>query len=326
VDRRGFLGTLAGSILAAPFVAGAQPAGRTVHIGVLSTGQPRSSPLYQASEGRLRELGYVDGRNATIHFRTAEGRLERIAPLTRELVRLKVDVLLTAGPEATIRAVKDAADVTPVVMIAVDFDPVASGHVASLAHPGGNMTGVTFRQLELAAKRLELLKEALPQATRVAVLWDAAAAEQLQSTRTSALTLGLQLESVELQDLPYDFDVAFRRIRRGRAEALLVLTTPVIFRERTRIADQATKGRLPTFFAFREHVEAGGLCSYGPNFSIMFRRAADYLDKILKGAKPAELPVEQPTKFELVINLKPAKALGLTIPPSLLQRADQVID
>jgi ABC-type uncharacterized transport system substrate-binding protein len=312
-------------VLTAPLAAEAQQARKTAHIGILSSGQTRSSPLYEAFERRLRELGYTDGRNATIEFRGADGRPARIVELTKELVRLKIDVLLTAGGEVALRAAKEATGTIPIVMVAVDTDPVAGGYVASLAHPGGNMTGVVLQQIDLTAKRLELLKEAVPRATRVAVLWDASAADQLKAAEATERPLGLQLQSVELRNPPYDFEGAFRTMSQGHADALFVLTTPLIFRERARIAGYAAKNRLPTAFAFREHVDAGGLLSYGVNFSDMFRRAAEYVDRILKGANPADLPVEQPTKFELVINLKTAKALGLTIPPSLLLRADEVI-
>jgi putative ABC transport system substrate-binding protein len=270
-------------------------------------------------------LGYTDGENATIEFRSGEGIPARIVEVTKELVRLKIDVLLTAGGVAALRAAKEATGTIPIVMVAVETDPVADGYVASLAHAGGNMTGVTFRQLELTSKRLELLKVALPRVTRVAVLWDTSAADQLKAAEAAARTLGLQLRPVELRNPPYDFDGAFRTMSQDRTGALFVVTTPLIFRERARIAGQAAKHRLPTVFSFREHVEAGGLFSYGVNFTDMFRRAAEYVDRILKGAKPADLPIEQPTKFELVINLKIATALGLTIPSSLLLRADEVI-
>jgi putative ABC transport system substrate-binding protein len=311
--------------LTPPLLGEAQQAQKTVHIGILSAGQTRSSPLYVAFERRLRELGYTDGRNARIEFRGAEGRPERMVERTKELVRLKIDVLLTAGGDATLRAAKETAGSIPIVMVAVDSDPIAGGYVASLAHPGGNMTGIVFHQLALTAKRLQFLKEALPRVTRVAVLWDTSAAAQLAAAEAAAGPLGLQLQPVELRNPPYDFEGAFRTVSQGHADALFVLTTPLIFRERARIAGYAVKSRLPTVFSFREHIEAGGLFSSGVNFSDMFRRAAEYVDRILKGAKPADLPVVQPTKYELVINLKTAKALGLTIPQSLLLRADEVL-
>jgi len=210
-------------------------------------------------------------------------------------------------------------------MVSVNYDPVELGYIASLARPGANITGVLFLHRELTGKRFELFKEMLPGVKRVAVLSDPLAAEQIRAVEAANRSIGLKLQSIELRPPSYDVESAFRAARSSQAQALLVLTTPVIFRERSKIAELALKNRLPTSFAHREHVDAGGLMSYGPNFEDMWRHAAVYVDKILKGAKPADLPVEQPTKFELVINLKTAKALGLTIPQTLLQRADQVI-
>jgi ABC-type uncharacterized transport system substrate-binding protein len=320
----GFAVVLAVTLIG-PFAAGAQPTERRVRIGICSAGQTRSSPLYEAFEQRLRELGYVDGRNVSIEFRSAGGNPELIPRLTRELVDLGVDVLLTAGGESSIRAAKEATRTIPVVIVAVDFDPIAGGYVASLGHPGGNMTGVIFQQRELTAKRLEILTHAFPKLTRVAVLWDNYGADQVSGALEAARTLHLQAQPIELRSLPYDYDGALRMAKRGRAEALLVMTSAVIFRDRVRFAGLAVQSRVPTMFPFREIVEVGGLMSYGANLTGMFRLAAEYVDRILKGAKPADLPIQQPTKFELVINMKTAKTLGLTIPQSLLQRADQII-
>ena len=326
MKRRAFLSVMAGGLLAAPRVgADVLPAARLVRIGVCSTGQTRSSPLYQAFEQQLRELGYIDGRNLSIAFRSAGGDPALIPTLTRELVGLPVDVLLTAGGEASIRAAKEATSTIPIVMVAVDFDPIARGYVASLAHPGGNMTGVILQEPELTAKRLEILTQAVPKTTRVAVLWDAYAADQVSVAVEAARSLRLQPQPIELRHLPYDYEGALKVATRGRAQALLVLTSAVIFRDRVRFARLTVESRLPTMVPFPEIVEAGGLMSYGVNLTSLFRLAAQYVDRILKGTKPGDLPIEHPTRFELVINLKTAKALGLTIPQSLLQRADQII-
>jgi putative ABC transport system substrate-binding protein len=325
LNRRRFLATVSMSLLAAPVAAQSQQAGKPYRVGILSTGNARPAAIFQAFEQRLRELGYVDGQNLAIEFRNAEGKTDRLPGLAAELVRLNADVVVVATDPAT-RAVKEASAKIPIVMVSVNYDPVELGYIASLARPGTNITGVLFLHRELTGKRFELFKEMLPAVKRVAVLSDPLAAEQLSAVQAANRSMGLTLQTLELGKPSYDFDGAFRAAARSRAEALLVLTTPVLFRERSKIAQLALKHRLPTSFAHSEHVEAGGLMSYGPNFPEMWRFAAVYVDKILKGAKPADLPVEQPTKFELVINLKTAKALGLTIPPSLLLRADHVID
>jgi ABC-type uncharacterized transport system substrate-binding protein len=326
LNRRLFISAMTGGLLAAPLAAEAQPAVRRARIGICSAGQTRSSRLYEAFEQRLRDLGYIDGRNISIQFRSAGGNPAQIPVLTKELVGLGVDVLLTAGGEVSIRAAKEATSTIPVVMVAVDFDPVASGYVGSLAHPGGNMTGVIFQERNLTAKRLDVLTQALPKTTRVAVLWDNYAAEQVNVAVETARGLHLQLQPIELRQLPYDYEGTLKIATRGHAQALLVLTSPVLFRDRVRFARLAVQSRLPTMLPFPEIVEAGGLMSYGPNLTAIFRLAAEYVGKILKGATPADLPIEHPSKLELVINLKTAKALGLTIPPALLQRADQVIE
>jgi ABC-type uncharacterized transport system substrate-binding protein len=324
MDRRRFLLSSLVGTFASPFTAEAQPS-KGARIAILSTGNPRSAAIFQAFEQRLRELGYVEGQNLVIEFRNAEGRTERLPGIAADLVRLNVDLVVVATDPAT-RAVKEASAKVPIVMVSVNYDPVKLGYVSSLARPRTNVTGVLFFHRELTGKRLELLKEMLPAVKRVAVLSDPLAAEQVSAVEVANQSMGLTLQLIELRHPAYDFEGAFRDAVSSRAEALLVLTTPVIFRERSRVAQLAVKNRLPTSFAHHEHVEAGGLMSYGPNFPDMWRLAAAYVDKILKGAKPADLPMEQPTKFELVLNLKTAKALGLTIPQSLLLQADQVID
>ncbi len=271
----------------------------------------------------LRELGYVEGQNIVIEYRYVEGETDRIADLAGELVRLKVDVIVTASLP-TVLAAKKASNTIPIVFAAVN-DPVAAGLVASLARPGGNVTGLTNFSPDLDGKRLELLKEALPHVTRVAYLWNPdAPGTGLRGMQTVATGLGLQLQSLDVRT-PTDFDGAFESAVRGRAQALIALPSPLFITHYKRIVDFATKSRLPAMYPFRDFVAGGGLMSYTPSDE-NWRRAASYVDKIIKGAKPADLPVERPTKFELVINLKTAKALDLTIPQAILIRADQVIE
>jgi putative ABC transport system substrate-binding protein len=286
----------------------------------------RSAPGFQAVERRLRELGYVDGQTATIEFRSAEGDPARLPAIVAELAGSKVDVIVAGGPEATLRAVRQGAPNVPVVMVAVDYDPIALGYVAGLARPGGNITGVFLRQIELTGKRVELLKAAVPKLRRLAILWDDFGADQKKAAETAARALGLRVQSLEARPPAYDFAGAFAAAVRERADAMLITTTPVLFRERARVADLTLKHRLPAIFPFREFAEAGGLMTYGADLASLFGAAAPYVDKILKGARPGELPVEQPTKYELVINLKTARRLGLSLPASIVQRADHVIE
>jgi putative ABC transport system substrate-binding protein len=324
MDRRVFLGTLAGGLLATLLSAEAQEA-RVARIGMISTGSPRATPAILGFEQRLRELGHIEGQDIFIEFRNAEGNVDRLPGLVAELVRLRVDVIVTATAAAT-TAAKEATSKIPIVIAAIDFDPIALGYVSSLARPGANVTGVCFRQSELAVKRLQLFKELLPTLDRLAVLSDSLAADQLNAVEAASPSIGVKLLPVNLGNPPYDFESAFGVAKRFRVNALFVLTSAVIFRDRAQLAQLALKHRLPTSFAHREHAEAGGLMAFGANMPNMYRLVADRVDKILKGAKPADLPVEQPTKYELVINMKTAKALGLTIPQSLLLRADQVIE
>ena len=291
--------------------------------------QPLSATahLRDAFRQGLRELGYVEGQNISIDFRYAEGRPERLPDLAAELVRLKVDVIV-AAPEASIQAAQQATRTIPVVM-AVSFDPVGRGFVASLARPGGNITGLSSVGPELTGKRLELLKDMVPKLSEVAVVWDASSpseADQLKEMGVAARIVRVNLQSLSLRGPSPDFEGAFQAARRAGARALIAVDSSRTFGQRVRIADFAMQSRLPALAGFREFAEAGGLMAYGASLPDMHRRAATYVDKILKGAKPADLPVQQPTKFELVINMKTAKALGLAIPQSLLLRADQLID
>jgi putative ABC transport system substrate-binding protein len=313
-------------VLTAPLVADAQPPGKVPRIGILWPGPiaPRMH-LWKAFQEGLRQLGYVEEQNITFVIRSPEEGGKPLADLATELVGLKVDVIVTGGTLGPLAA-KNATSTIPIVM-AVSPDPVGSGLVASLARPGGNVTGLSYMAPDLGGKRLQLLKEVVPRASRVAILWNAANpyhALTVRETEAAARVLGVQLQSLEIR-APEDIDRAFEAAIRGRASALTVVEDPLVNTHRARIVALAAKSRLPAIYGLREVVEAGGLMSYAANFSDLYRRAATYVDKILKGAKPADLPVEQPTRFELVINLKTAKALGLTIPQSILIRADHVI-
>ena len=320
----GLIVPLALGILLVPLAAEAQQPSKVFRIGVLATAR---APLSEAFLQGLRELGYVEGQNIIIEWRFSEGRAEQLPVLAAELVRLKVDLIVASGTPAALPA-KNATRTIPIVMLAVG-DPVGSGLIASLARPGGNITGLTLLAgMEIVGKHLELLKEAVPKISRVAVLLNPANQShvlRLREVEVAGRSLGVQLQVLEARG-PEEFDGAFAAMTRERAGALFVFADPVFLRDRTRLADLAAKRRLPAVYELKEHAEAGGLMAYGASLPHMWRRAATYVDKILKGAKPADLPVEQPTKLELVINLKTAKALGLTIPPSILVRADQLIE
>jgi putative tryptophan/tyrosine transport system substrate-binding protein len=326
MDRRAFLAGTGAVLLAGPLAAEAQQAAKVARIGYLSTNLTANPRGREAFRQGLRELGYAEGRNVVIEYRDAEGKLERLPALVAELVALRLDVIVPLGAAAT-QAARKATKTIPIVGVAMG-DPVRSGFVASLARPSGNITGLaTFASLEIIGKNLELLKEAVPGISRVAVLWNPANPahrEVMPGVKAAARLLGVQLQPHEASG-PSEFDSAFSAILRERVGALLVMSDAIFFGYRTRLVDLAAKHRMPAMYGQSEFAEAGGLMSYGPNLSDQFRRAAYFVDKILKGAKPADLPVEQPTKFELVINLKTAKALGLTIPPSVLGRADEVI-
>ena len=327
MDRRAFLGTLAGGLLAAPLAAEAQLAGKVYRIGFLgnSTAALEANLVGPFREG-LRDLGYVEGRNVLIEYRWAEGKYDRFPALIGELLALKVAVIVTAGTPATL-AVKKATTSVPLVMLAVG-DPVGTGIVPSLSHPGGHITGLTAISTEMDAKRLELLREVVPSVSYIALLWNASsplqvlAEKQVQAAaqvlRMRVLSLGVKTEE--------EVKSALAVMARERPDALLVLADRLLLHHRALIMDFATRHRLPGVHAYRELVEAGGLMSFGPSYADMHKRAAYFVNRILKGAKPGDLPVERPLTFELVINLKTAKALGLTIPQSLLQRADQVIE
>ena len=320
----GLLVTCAFSLLTAPLAAQVQAPAKVPRIGILSPAAEASTPLFEAFRQGLRELGYVEGQNIVLEFRLAAGRAERLRDLVAELVRLKVEVILTDTMTAT-QVAKEATTMIPIVM-AASSDPVQGGLVASLAQPGGNITGMALLAPELSGKRLELLKEVVPRAAQVAVLWNPRnpVAGNLRETEAAAQALHLQLHLVEVPGAEA-LEAAFDTAMKGRADALITLPDAMLWNQRLQVASLAAKHRLPALFPEREFVDAGGLLSYGPSVPASFHRAATYVDKLLKGAKPADLPVEQPTKFELVINLKTAQALGLTIPPTLLFQADKVI-
>jgi len=326
--RREFICTLAGGLVAAPRAAEAEQAGKVYRIGVLdgSESDAGRQVRWNAFHQRMRELGYVDGQNVSFERRWAQTDLDRVQKLAAELVGLKVDIIVVGGTVAALAA-KKATSTIPIVMTSV-ADPVAVGLVASLRQPGGNITGMTSIFVELAGKRVELLKTVAPRASRIAILWDGAspgARLGVQETEAAAKTVGLTIQSVAVRS-PAEFEVAFATVVRDRAGALVISGSSIFFPHRKQVAELAVKHRLPTVASGCEYVEAGILVGYGPDYPDLYRRAAVFVDKILKGAKPGDLPVEQPTKFELVINLKTAKALGLTIPQSLLGRADQVIE
>ncbi len=313
-------------LLAAPLAAEAQQTGNMSRIGLLGTATPSLMSTWVAAlrEG-LRERGYVEGQNIAIEYRWGEGKPERFPGLAAELVGLKVDIIVTSGPHA-IRAAQRATSTIPIVMAIVD-DPVEQGFIQSFARPGGNLTGLSFQDSELETRRLQLLREAIPGIVRVAALWDSTASgpTALKAVKRAASSMGLILQVLEVHGAQ-DFERTFQAARQQRAQAVIQLASPLFAAHRKTILSLMTKERIPAVCQERTFVVDGCLMAYGPSFPDMFRRAATYVDKILRGAKPRDLPVEQPTTFEMVINLKTAKALGLTIPPSVLLRADQVIE
>jgi putative tryptophan/tyrosine transport system substrate-binding protein len=327
MDRRSFLGAITGGLLAAPRAAETQPATRTCRVGVLWFTFPSvSAPFFEAFRDGLRELGYVEGQNIVFEQRWAERNPHRYPELAAELVRLKVDMVV-AGNFESARVARDASGTIPIVLTA-GGDPLRAGLVPSLARPGGNITGLSELGPDLAPKLLQLLKEAVPRLAKVAILWDPSNPSQSptrQESESASRLLGSVIMSLEVA-VPDDFERAFGAVTRQRPDALIVYTTPIMYSHRMQIVDFVARRGLPAMYSAREFVDAGGLMSYGPNLQALFRRAATYVDRIVKGAKPGDLPIEQPTKFELMINLKTAKALGLMIPASLLQRADQVIE
>jgi ABC-type uncharacterized transport system substrate-binding protein len=324
MNRRAFITLLGGAAAAWPLAARAQQAGRLPTIGFLGAGDALALGWTAAFVRRLRELGWIEGRTVAIEYRWAEGRSERYTEIAAEFVRLNVDVIVTAG--SAVVAVKQATSVIPIVF-AIAIDPVGAGLVASLARPGGNATGLSVQATDLTGKRLELLREIVPGLSRLAIMGNIGnplAVLEMREAQAAATSLGLDATTIEIQraeDIAHGFEAI-----KGRAEALYVGSGALMVTNRVRIQTLATGARLPAMYGHRGYVEAGGLMSYGTSYPDLWRRAADFVDRILRGAKPADIPIEQPTKFDLVINLTTAKALGLDVPPTLLARADEVIE
>jgi putative ABC transport system substrate-binding protein len=322
MKRRAFIAAL-GSAAAWPLVARAQQS-KLLRVGAVA-GNPKSAPQWVAFDQRMAELGYHEGKNFVLEFIQA-ANIDDYARGYRELVTRKVDVLVALGPEIALKSAIAVTDTLPIVMVAIDYDPLSRNYVTSLARPSGNVTGLIFQQIELAAKRIQLIKEAFPHIPAAIMFWDEASADQWQAAQNAATTLGLPLFGSELREPPYNYERALDEAAPDHRRTLIVATSPFFFRDRARLAEFALRHRMVSMFVFREWVEAGGLMSYGPKFTGLVRRAAEYVDRIARGAKPADLPVELPTQFELVINLKTTKALGLDVPPTLLARADEVIE
>jgi putative ABC transport system substrate-binding protein len=324
MKRRSFI-TLLGGAAAWPLAARAQQGLKVLRIGTVST-LPREArrPTLGAFEERMRELGYVDGENLAFDY-TIERNFDRYDLATREMVRRKVDLIIATSNDA-LKSAMAATDTLPIVVVALDFDPFRLGHVTSFSRPSGNVTGVFLHQVELSVKRLQILKEAFPDVEAATAFWDHRSLYQWQETQATAPSLGLRLAGIELRHLPYDYDQALAQTPPDHRGTLVVMGSPLFFSDRQKLADFALRQRIASVFVQREHVNAGGLLSYGPSIPAMYRRAADYVDKIARGTKTTELPIEQASKFEFILNLKTAKSIGREIPTSILLRADEVIE
>jgi putative ABC transport system substrate-binding protein len=325
--RREFIATLSGAA-AWPLTARAQQTGKRPTVALLSTDpdNPLLLLAFPAFLAELRKLGFTEGENLIVEFRRIEKESSKSLAVLAELINSKVDVLVAFGPEIVLKAAAEATQVIPIIMIATNFDPIAGGYVSNIARPSGNITGLVFLAPELAAKQLELLTEAFPNGQPIAALWESDSAEQFNAAQRVAQSRHIELSSHKLEKLPIDFDEAFTAIVHDGSRSVLVLSGPSFTAQRSHIADLAIQHRLPTMFTFKLYVEAGGLMSYGIDFVPISRRAASYVAKILRGAKPSDLPVEQPSNFEFTLNLKTAKAIGVTLPTSILLRADEVIE
>jgi ABC-type uncharacterized transport system substrate-binding protein len=323
MKRREFIAVLGGAT-AWPLAARTQPAAGALRLGTVALAQ-RSAPIWVAFEQRLAELGYEEGRNFAFEFIQISS-LEGYEAGFRELVARKVDIIFHGGAELGLKWALEVTTTLPIVIVATDYDPLAHGYVTSLARPSGNVTGVFPQQIELAKKRLQIFKEALPDLQTATMFWDASSEDQWKAMSATAGEFGLRLVGIELREGPHDYEAALAQAPSDHRGALITPTSPAFYRDRDRLAELALRHRIASIFGFREWVEAGGLLSYGSNLPAMFRRAADYVGRIAKGAKPADLPIEQPTKFELILNLRTARAIGITISPMTLVRADEVIE
>ena len=328
MKRRDFITLLGGAAAVWPIAARAQHADRMRRVGVLGPGpdNPVAGPGYRIFLSELHKLGFIEGQNLVVEYRRTDEGLPKAFTGANEMVAAKAEVLVANGPEIALQGANAARPQVPIVMLANNYDPFARGYVKSLVQPGGNITGLFYRAPELAVKKLELLTEAFPERRRVAILLDSASADELSAIERAAPSMRLSLLPLKLENPPYDFDAAFRTVVHGEAQALQVLSSPFFTPQRKRIADLAIAHRLPTMFRFRVYVEAGGLMSYGVDVVPLWRRAASYVAKILRGAQPADLPVEQTANFEFSVNLKTGKAIGVELPTSILLRADEVIE
>jgi ABC-type uncharacterized transport system substrate-binding protein len=324
MKRREFL-ALIGGVAAWPLAAHAQQSGKIYRIGVFGSTGAVMVAAYQGFVDELRRAGFIEGQNLSIDRHRGDQELSAFHGNVAELVRVKADVIVALGSEPALQAALAAASPIPIVISANNYDPIERGYVKSLAQPGGNVTGVLMRQTELAEKQVELLTQAFPGKTRLAVLWDEISAYQFGAAERRAKALGLKVHALQLMNPPYDFTAAFQTLADGNSEMLLVLSSP-FFQPTQAIVDLSIQHRWPVIFIFRHYVELGGLMSYGADNVAMYRQTATYVAKILRGAKPADLPVEQPNKFELAVNLKTAKAIGIELPTSILLRADEVIE
>jgi putative ABC transport system substrate-binding protein len=324
--RRDFI-TFIGGAAARPIAARGQQPAKVFRIGFLGVSRdaPGTAASYQVFSDKLRENGFSEGQNLLIEYRRSDDP-RGVSVAGAELRGANLDLIIAQGPEVALKAVIDASRSIPIVLQAINYDPIAHGYVASLAHPGGNITGLFYQETELAGKKVELLTQAVPGRHSLGILWDALVTEEFEAAERAAKALRLELHAVKLENPPYNFKAAFQTIDQAGAQMLLILSSPLFSLYRREIATLAIDYRQPAIFIFKSYVEAGGLMSYGVDQAAMYRRTADYVARILKGANPADLPVEQPTKFELVINVKTAKALGITLPQSLLVAADEVIE
>jgi len=323
--RRAFISLLGGAVAGWPLAVRAQqPAKKILRVGTVSAVQ-QSSPQWAAFMRRMAELGYEEGKNFVFDFVPAANE-EEYETGYRPLAAREPDIILATGPEIALKSALAATRTLPIVMIAIDYDPFTRGYVTNLARPSGNVTGVFFQQIELAAKRIQLVRDAFPDISAATTFWDRLSADQWQAAQRAAATLGLRLSGIELREPPYDYERALHEAPPDHRGMIIVATSPFFFRDRARIADLAFRHRIASMFVFREWVEAGGLLSYGPSLIAQFVRVAEFVDRIARGAKPADLPIEQPTKFELVVNLKTARAIGIGLSTAILLRADEVIE